>query len=226
MVLTTVPGLAVEPLDVADCLNPANWTIAGADAPLVQKVERATSEGVGESRFVLRLDAPMPPKGPLTVGLAVSASAVGPQLTNTTPVPVVGPEVRGTVEAAERGADLAMPVAARAGDLAVADRDAALRYRVGLRVTAALGSFSHLPSFGRGAEPKRNYSTGQLAQAARAMEEDLLGMGGAARDPDIRKASVQFSTAGEIPVFEVAVEPSYRAGVLVVSVPLILGSQP
>jgi hypothetical protein len=211
LVLTTVPGDAVDAADPLDCLTPASWALALGDAapsgsplPLVRRVERA-EEGTDPVLFRLQLDAPLGPAVPYTLA-ALGRGAYG-MPTDSTPVAFTAPTVAGVVgqRPGEQAGDIALPVRADAsGDLALVDRLAALRARMMLLVSVRRGAFTHAETFGRGVEPKRTLSIAKIGQEAAALRAELE------RDPDVRSADVRGQKIGSHAArFDLVVMPRF-----------------
>lgn len=211
----SVPPLAVEAADQGDCLSPSTWLLTGPAAPLVTRVEPLDSENL---RLVL--DAPLAPGATYELALSQTARGLAGEPVDTSPRLLVGKALAGVADQppGQPGADLAFPlVAGPAGDLAVADRLAALRLRVVQLVSVRRGAFTHLGSYGRGVEPKRSYSLDRLAVEAARLKTELL------RDPDVKSASVDVRKEGHVALFDLLVVPTFDATALRLSEPVVAG---
>lgn len=220
LVLTAVPGDAVDAADPRDVLAPASWSLTAPTgvAPLVSRV--VPVEEAPPSTFFLELDAPLVPGASYELGLTASARAAHGEPTSTTTVAFVGLGYGAHTGSrpGEPAADVALPVVAQRGAPAGLPPLEALRARVLLAVRARKGSFTHAPGFGRGVEPKRTYSTARLAQEAAALAQELRA------DPDVRAAEVRTLKGTHLTSFEVFVEPT-QGQPFVVTEPFAAGGE-
>jgi hypothetical protein len=216
-------SLAIDPLDRPDALSPGAWTLTGAGAPQVCHLTlpaQPPDTPLGYATEVdITFDAPLVAGGAYQLGLAPWVGSLGSLPVSPLTVPLAGPvvaPVAGQVVGVA-GGDVTFPLSGQAtGDLSVVDRVTALTTRLTQLVASRRGSFVHLPTYGRGTEPKRTYSAGAITAEAAALKAALLA------DQDVADASVTVSTSGHGLTFGLTVKPTFSPDPIALP-PYVLG---
>ena len=201
LVLTAQP-VFLEPEDFSDCAS-VNAYVLTSDNGLIAPLY---VEQIDDFTVRLTLDRTVEEGEALTASLSEHARAIYGQVTNTAAVAFTGTYTGSKVSPvrAERGADFQIPMASnQSASFALLSKSQAYRERLILLCETKKGMFAHLSDWGRGIEPKKNYSLSDLDDFARDIQQAITA------DPDTKSCSVQYYKGIHSVRFEITATPNF-----------------